>query len=125
MNSRAREAQQRFADRRKREDDSPRLSEELPNLAALKLTVEERRPTAVTAESKYVRHVIVDRAPALFDIPCGDPSCSGGGHDVTQQLMRQLRAGAAEVMVEHECQGGVGSSHCGRILRVIGTPTYR
>jgi len=125
LNSRAREAQQRFADRRKREDDSPRLSEELPNLAALKLTVEERRPTAVTAESKYVRHVIVDRAPALFDIPCGDPSCSGGGHDVTQQLMRRLRAGAAEVMVEHECQGGVGSSHCGRILRVIGTPTYR
>jgi hypothetical protein len=125
LNSRAREAQQRFADRRKREDDSPRLSEELPNLAALKLTVEERRPTAVTAESKYVRHVIVDRAPALFDIPCGDPSCSGGGHDVTQQLMRQLRANTAEVMVEHECQGGVGTSHCGRILRVIGTPTYR
>ena len=125
MNSRAREAQQRFADRRKREDDSPRLSEELPNLAALKLTVEERRPTAVTAESKYVRHVIVDRAPALFDIPCGDPSCSGGGHDVTQQLMRQLRAAQAEIMVEHECQGGVGASHCGRILRVIGAPTYK
>jgi len=125
LNSRAREAQQRFADRRKREDDSPRLSEELPNLAALKLTVEERRATAVVAESKYVRHVIVDRAPALFDIPCGDPSCSGGGHDVTQQLMRQLRSAAVEVMVEHECNGGVGTAHCGRILRVIGAPTYR
>jgi hypothetical protein len=124
LNSRSREAAARFAERRKREDEAPRLSAELPRLKTLRLAIEERRGSIETPETKHTRLVVVAHAPALFLVPCGDPSCLDGGHDVTDTLMRQLRAGAAEVVAEHECQGSVGTSHCGRVLRVRGEATY-
>jgi hypothetical protein len=127
MGPRSREAAQRFADRRKREDDAPRLSVEIPALASLRLLVEERRGSITTAESKHVRHVMVDRAPALFVIPCGDPSCEAGGYDLTTPIMSALRAKRAEFSVEDECMGSVGGSggRCGRVLTATGTATYK
>ena len=124
-NSRSREAAQRFADRRKREDDAPRLSAEIPGLATLRLAVEERRATVTSAESKHLRHVIVDRAPALFVIPCGDPSCDGGGYDLTNPIMRELRAHRTEFAVDDECFGNVGTTRCGRMVHAVATATYR
>jgi hypothetical protein len=124
-NSRSREAAQRFADRRKREDDAPRLSTEVPSLATLRIAVEERRATVTSPESKHLRHVIVDRAPALFIIPCGDPSCDGGGYDLTSPIMRELRARRPQFEVDDECFGTVGSARCGRIVHAVGTATYR
>jgi hypothetical protein len=125
MSMRSREAAQRFADRRKREDDAPRLAAEVPALATLSLSVEERRGTVTSAESKHVRHVMVDRAPALFLVPCGDPSCEGGGYDLTSSVLRELRAGRREFSVEDECMGNVGSARCGRLLRAMATATYK
>jgi hypothetical protein len=124
-NSRSREAAQRFADRRKREDDAPRLATEVPSLAALRLAIEERRGSVQSAESKHLRHVMVERAPALFIIPCGDPSCDGGGYDLTNPIMRELRAQRTDFTVEDECFGNVGTSRCGRMVRALGTATYR
>ena len=124
-NSRSREAAQRFADRRKREDDAPRLAAEVPSLATLRLSVEERRATVTSAESKHLRHVIVDRAPALFIIPCGDPACDGGGYDLTNPIMRELRGRRTEFAVDDECFGNVGTSRCGRMVHAVGTATYR
>jgi hypothetical protein len=124
-NSRSREAAQRFADRRKREDDAPRLTQEIPSLATLRLAVEERRATVTAAESKHLRHVIVDRAPALFVIPCGDPSCEGGGYDLTTPIMRELRGHRTAFEVDDECFGNVGTTRCGRIVHAVGTATYR
>jgi hypothetical protein len=125
MSMRSREAAQRFADRRKREDDAPRLAAEVPALATLSLSVEERRGTVTSAESKHVRHVMVDRAPALFLVPCGDPSCEGGGYDLTNSILRELRAGRREFAVEDECIGSVGSARCGRLLKATATATYK
>src|ERR1700681_2362044 len=78
----------RFAERRRREDDAPRLSEQVPAVAALRLEVEERSGPVCT---KHVRHLVVDRAAALFVLPCGDPHCCGE-HDITPAVMRALRA---------------------------------
>src|SRR5579871_6879589 len=112
MNSRFKEGAQRFAERRKREDEAPRLHDEVPRLQTLRLGVEERRGTATLAESKHVRHVLVDRAPALFVLPCGDSQCRDGGHDVTRPLLEGLKRGEDGLAVEDVCYGQVGSAPC-------------
>jgi hypothetical protein len=125
MRSRFSEAAQRFTDRRRREDEAPRLNVQVPNLATLRLEVEERRATAVTEEAKHVRLVVVDNAPALFFIPCGDPECRDGGHDATSRILRELNGGAKSFIVEDACRGTVGNAECARVMRVLATATYR
>jgi hypothetical protein len=125
INSRSREAAARFTERRRREDEAPRLATEAPGLATFKLSVDERRASVTSAESKHVRLVVVDRAPALFEVPCGDPACEGGGYDLTTQIMRELRARKTEFVVEDECMGNVGNARCGRLVRATGLATYR
>src|SRR6185312_1287896 len=103
MNGRSREAHLRFAERRRREDEARRLRDELPRLRTLKLEVEEHRREATIAETKHVRHIIVDRAPALFELPCNDPACREGGHDLTDVMIQRLRSGATEFILEDVC----------------------
>jgi hypothetical protein len=123
--SRSREAAARFAERRKREDEARRLAAEVPELATLRLAIEERRAQITTPESKHTRLVVVDRAPALFEIPCGDPACDGGGYDLTERILRELRLRVPEFVVEDPCYGTVGSGRCGRVVRAVVTATYR
>ncbi len=125
MNFRGREAAERHAERRKREDSAPRLRDAIPAITSLRLAVEERRGSVTSPETSYVRHVQVERAPALFEIPCGDPACSGGGYDVTRGVMEALRRHEKELIVEDVCSGMIGSNSCGRALKVIGTAEYR
>jgi hypothetical protein len=124
MNRRYSEAAERFAERRRREDEAPRLRTRVPNLASLRLEVEEKRATAVAVESRHVRH-IVDSAPALFVLPCGDPACKDGGHDVTAMILRGLLSGSDRFEVEDVCLGEIGSARCGRIIKVTAIATYR
>jgi hypothetical protein len=124
MNRRYSEAAERFAERRRREDEAPRLRARVPNLVSLRLEVEEKRASAVAVESRHVRH-IVDSAPALFVLPCGDPACKDGGHDVTAMLLRGLLAGSQRFEVEDVCLGEIGSARCGRVVKVTAIATYR
>lgn len=125
MNRRSRDAATRFAERRKREDEAPRLLAEAPHLDSLKLELEERRPTVVAAEVSHTRRVVVAHAPALFEVPCSDPSCQDGGHDLTIPIMRALRSGDEKFDGEDTCLGHIGNSSCERILRYVGTATYK
>src|SRR5450755_1717922 len=118
------EAAQRFAERRQREDEAPRLSAEVPRLESLKLEIEERRAGGAVAESAHIRRIVVDHAPALFLLPCGDSSCKDGGHDVTRVLMHALHAGAARTEGEDACNGQIGSATCSRVMRFVATATY-
>ncbi len=114
----AREASERFAERRKREDEAPRLHDEVPGLRTLRLEVEEQRASSTVAETKHVRIVVVDHAPALFVLPCGDGDCRDGGHDLTGEILARLRHGATDFTVEDRCYGSVRDVPCGRIVRV-------
>ena len=127
MHSRSRnsEAAQRFAERRRREDAAPRLREAVPALATLRLEVDERRGTAGTGDPKHVRLVVVDSAPALFSLPCGDHSCRDGGHDVTDAVLRALKVGDARVELEDTCPAQVGTAPCGVVMHLVLTATYR
>jgi hypothetical protein len=123
--SRSSEAAQRFAERRRREDEAPRLRDRIPALVSLRLEIEERRGTASAGDPKHVRIVIVDSAPALFFLPCGDHSCRDGGHDVTDAVLRGLSSGAATFETEDVCTGNVGTAECGRVAHVVVAATYR
>jgi hypothetical protein len=113
-----------LAERRRREDEAPRLKAEVPELERLDLEISDRKGVADPA-STYVRRIVIASAPALFEIPCADPSCKEGGHDLTSSVMRALRSQQTSFDGEDECHGNVGSSHCGRILRYVAKADYR
>jgi hypothetical protein len=120
-----RAAAQRFVDRRQREDDAPRLASEVPDLTSLGLTVEERFESNSLSQPKHLRRIIVGGAPALFLIPCGDPKCLEGGHDVTAFVMHSLRRRERSFEGEDRCSGSLGPSPCLRVLHYQGTAEYR
>jgi len=123
-NRRYSEGAQRFAERRRREDEAPRLSAELPRLQNLSLEIEERSEGGPVAEPTYVRRIVVQHAPALFVLLCGDARCKDGGHDITAAVMRALRAGETRFEGQDVCTGSVGTGRCPRLLHFVGIATY-
>ncbi len=125
MMKRRTEAAERFAERRRQEDEAPRLRDVVPDLVSCKIDVQEWRSTATSADVSHTRRVVVDHAPALFVIPCGDSACKEGGHDVTSQLLRGLREGRTEITGDDTCHGSVGTATCGRILKFTAHAEYK
>ena len=115
-------ASQRFEERRRREDDAPKLSSQVPDLTSLELKIEERFGAGAT---KHIRRIIVDRAPALFLVPCGDPRCIDGEHDLTTEVMRALRERQTSFHGSDDCVGSLGPSACTRVLHFDGVAEYR
>lgn len=116
------EAAQRYAERRQREDEAPRLKSVAPDLVSLSMAVEDGSGAGM-APSRHVRHVVVERAPALFVIPCGEQRCDGG-HDVTHGVLRALRERRTSFDGVDECRGSVGMNACMRVLRYHGVAEY-
>ena len=125
VNRRFSEAAQRAAERRKREDEAPRLREKVPFLESLNLDVEERSAGASVPEASHVRRIVVEHAPALFAIPCTDHACRDGGHDLTHQILHSLSNRETEFEGEDACNGQIGSSACRRVLRYVAHAKYR
>ena len=111
-------AKQRTAERRQRENAAPRLSDEIPRLGDLRFEIEN-------GDFKYAWTIVVERAPALFRFGCPEETCKDGGHDMTLDVMSALRRSSARVEGDDVCQGQVRSGTCGRILRYVGSATYR
>ncbi len=109
--------------RREREDDAKRLALEVPTLIALRLQIEERRG-GVGAPAKYVKIVVVDHAPALVDLPCGDPACRDGGYELTYEVLRSLRARETSFVATGRCGGQVGSATCNSEILVVANAEY-
>lgn len=110
------EAASRFEERRRRENDAPRLRDELTRLQSLKMVVEEFSRDETTPLASHTRHVVVARAPALFVIPCGDSECDGS-HDLTREFMRSLQSSAETFGGEHACYGQLKNMSCHRRMR--------
>jgi hypothetical protein len=119
------EAAERFAERRRREDEAPRLLNVVPDLIACRIEIMERRADVTSVEVSHTRHLVVARAPALLLVPCSDPSCRDGGHDISAALLRGLRERRVEIRGEESCNGNVGTAHCGRILTFTAVAQYR
>ena len=119
------EAAKRYAERKQREDESPRLRDVVPTLATLELEIEESRAGGTAADAKYVRRIVVDGAPSLFLIPCGDRSCTDGGHDISAPVMRALGAHQTSFGGEDECRGSLREAPCTRLVKLSASATYR
>jgi hypothetical protein len=117
-------AAQRFAERRERENSAPRLAFKVPRLKSLCLEVEERSETNGVAQPKHLRRIVVNHAPALFLVPCSDPNCRDGGHDVTDPVMQSLMRGEEHFEGEDRCFGQLGPSPCQRTLHYTGLAEY-
>ena len=118
------EAERRSLERRQRQDGATRLQQEAPRLATLRLEIEDHREGENFSEVKYVRPIIVERAPALFEIPCQDPACKEGGHDLTATVLRALRACSTRFEGKDGCGGQIRNGSCDRVLRYVGIATY-
>ncbi len=116
------EAGQRYAERREREDQAPRLAQQFPDVRALKLEIEEVA-SATATQPKHIRRVVVEHAPALFLVPCGNPGCSGE-HDLTTAILRSLRARERTFGGESRCHGMTGDRPCERVVRWDATAEY-
>ena len=76
------------------------------------------------SESSHKKRVVVERAPALFVIPCANKECTDGGHDVTSDIMRALRAKMERFEGAHACGGTVANAPCSGVLRFTATAEY-
>jgi hypothetical protein len=88
------------------------------------LEIEESSDATTVSRPKHLRRIVVERAPALFLVPCGDPRCTDGGHDVTSPIMTALHKRQATFRGEDKCNGYLGTSPCTRILRYDATAQY-
>jgi hypothetical protein len=118
------DAAARFKERRQRENDAPRLQEEVPGLQTLRLELEEFRKGGTTPLVSHTRHVVVQRAPALFLMPCGERDCVDGGHDLTRQMLRELESSSERFEGEHECDGLRNGATCNHTLRYRAQASY-
>ena len=117
--SRRKELAQHVADRRRREDEAPRLLAEVPALARLSLTVEERAENGFSLGSGHIRRIVVETAAARFEVPCSAGSCDGGVHNLTSGVMRELHR--ASTLFE----GDTGCDRCGCVLHHVAKAEYR
>jgi hypothetical protein len=110
--------------RRDRELASPRLRDSVPRLRTLHFEVTVQQGGAWLNAARHVKRIAVDHAPALFLIPCTDPDCSDGGHDLTEAVLRSLERGRTRFSAENRCSGKVGDRECGRVVNVAAFAAY-
>src|SRR5690606_36091932 len=116
--------QKERTERWQREDDAHRLLTEVPHLRTLKLNIEERRATNFVPGTRYTQHIIVARAAARFEVPCSEPKCQEGGHDITDEMLRGLQSREAHITGTSTCNGTVGDNPCGRVMEFVAEATY-
>jgi hypothetical protein len=103
-------------ERWEREDTAPRLVDEIPSLTGLKIAFAERTGETSLGATRHMRHVQVGTAAAHFEVPCNDPDCTDGGHDLTAEIMRGLARGSASFSGQHACAGTNKVGPCERVL---------
>lgn len=120
---RDRAAAERYAERRRREDEAPRLAAIIPNLKSLRLEVQDDQGL-VGRRMAHTRWIVVEGAPALFFVPCGDPMCRDGGHELTRLVLGALELEERLFEVDHDCDGTVRAARCRCNLHVTGIADY-
>jgi hypothetical protein len=111
-------------ERRRQEDAAPRLRDEVEGLLSLRFRFDDLRAEGRTLALPYTRPIVVESAPALFDVRCLEPRCDGR-HDLTQPVLRALRQAEKAFAGESPCMGMVGDVPCDRILGYACEANYR
>lgn len=125
MNRRNTDAMLRATARREREARAPRLLAEVPELVSLNVEVTESG-TPDASDVVFIRRVVVASASTLFEVPCGDAACVGGGHDLSEAIMGSLRKKLPSFSGTDACRGALPEGlPCPRTVRFAATATYR
>lgn len=111
------------AAQRQREDDAPRLCDQVPALRSLRIQFEDRRAASGLTAMTYSKPIVVASAPASFEIRCMEPRCDGR-HDLTRSILNALRQNQASFGAESPCNGIVSDQHCDHVLIYKCTATY-
>lgn len=111
-------------ERRRREDESQRLRTVVPRLVSLRLELRESRSDDGQVEFSHIKRIVLEHAPSVFAIPCGEPRCKHGSYDLTDPVLAALRRGETRVEVTDTCTGDVGTARCGRVLRCVALAEY-
>ena len=117
------EAAKRATVRRERENDAQRLLEVVPELHSLTLEIDERRQGEPEPDVSHIRRIVVDHAPALFDLPCYDRHCDGG-HDITGMVLRALKGKEERFEGSDRCDGNTRDGNCPLELRYVAVASY-
>ena len=117
MTFHARRSGQHRPERWIREDAAARLQHMAPDLAALRFELHETSGERRVLDSACIRHILVARAAALFEVGCSDAGCRDGGFDITAEVLRALRERRADFSGESCCFGSVGDRPCERVLQ--------
>jgi hypothetical protein len=123
MYRRGRGPSEASVEHRRREDAAPRLLDEVAHLKSLRLLLEDVRVEGRLPAQPYVKPVVVESAPAHFEIRCMEPRCDGR-HDLTQAILRALRQSLAAYSGESSCNGRIGDAACDRTLSYVCEATY-
>ena len=123
MAKRTKQLTEEVAERRRQEDESPRLRTVIPSLSALRLELSESRREG-PIDLSHIKRIVVENAPSVFVLPCGEPRCRRGSYDLTGSIIAGLHRGVARIVASDTCLGDVGSAQCGRVMHCIAVAEY-
>jgi hypothetical protein len=118
------ERQERNNRRSERERAAGTLLGKVPSLTRLDIAFHEKSSGVCADDTRYVRRVVIESAPALFEVSCCGPQCEDGGYDVTREMLRALSSSSLHFEGEQACRGRRGPGDCGRVLTFVATATY-
>jgi len=119
------ELEERIARRREREQVAGKLLAKVPSLGLLEIAIHEARPDGCLGDNQYIRRIVIEHAPALFEVPCSYPGCEDGGYDLTREILRALEELQVHFQGERHCEGRCRTVDCTRVLRYVATASYR
>jgi hypothetical protein len=117
------EAAKRAAARRIREDSADRLATIVPELDGLTIRIEEVSSASDVPGVSHIRHIVVNNAPALFEVACCDRKCDGQ-HDLTKRILRALKGGKQIFEGRDACNGQARDGECEFSLRFFAEASY-
>jgi hypothetical protein len=124
LQERQRAHREAIAEQRRREDAAPRLRDEIAGLLSLRLRFDDIRGAGRLVGASYARPIVVESAPAHFEIRCMEPRCTGM-HDLTYAILRALRQSEVSFAGTSNCDGMVGDEPCDRVLGYTCEAAYR
>jgi hypothetical protein len=118
------ERRERLIRRGERERAAGKLVSKVPELARLDIAIREAPPAGCVDEKRYIRRVVLEHAPALFEVPCSGAHCEDGGYDVTREFLLALASRRVQFEGQQVCRGRCRSGDCARVLEYVATATY-
>lgn len=112
--------------RKSNDDVARRLLDVAPDLASLALEIAEVPDAAAEARDAvhYRKHIIIERAPARFELPCHDHKCNGA-HNITQSVLHALQRRERVAEGRDPCGGETKIGACPYEMQFVIVATYR